>query len=73
MPPCFSFLSSHPQLTERNPEFAQLLNNPELMRESMRIMSNPVSGYRPGSALIFYRSGIQSDWQMNPPYARLLV
>ena len=31
------------QLTERNPELAHLLNNPELLRESMRLMSNPVS------------------------------
>lgn len=30
------------QLTERNPEIAQMLNNPELLRESMRIMANPV-------------------------------
>jgi ubiquilin len=28
-------------LTERNPEFAQVLNNPQLLRETMRVMSNP--------------------------------
>jgi hypothetical protein len=41
--PCLLPLASRPtQLTERNPEFAQLLNNPEILRESMRVMSNPV-------------------------------
>ena len=33
-------------MSERNPEFAQLLNNPEMLRESVRVMSNPVSVVR---------------------------
>lgn len=28
---------------ERNPEFAQIMNNPQLLRESMQLASNPVS------------------------------
>lgn len=33
------------QLMDRDPQMAQLLNNPELLRESMQLMSNPVSGH----------------------------
>ena len=28
---------------ERNPDFAQMLNNPQLLRESMQLAANPVS------------------------------
>jgi hypothetical protein len=28
---------------DRNPELAQILNNPEMLRETMNLMSNPVS------------------------------
>jgi hypothetical protein len=28
---------------DRDPQLAQMLNNPELMRESLNMMSNPVS------------------------------
>lgn len=38
-PCCAGFL----QLMERSPELAQVLNNPDMLRESMRLMSNPVS------------------------------
>ena len=38
-----------PQLIERNPELAQLLNNPEMLRESMRVMSNPVRAGQDGA------------------------
>ena len=31
------------QVLERNPEFNQMLNNPEVLRESMRLAANPVS------------------------------
>lgn len=27
---------------ERNPEFAQIMNNPQLLRESMQLAANPV-------------------------------
>ena len=30
------------QLLERNPEFAQVINNPQLLRESMQLAANPV-------------------------------
>jgi hypothetical protein len=31
------------QLMDRDPQMAQLLNNPELLRDSMNLISNPVS------------------------------
>jgi hypothetical protein len=31
------------QLMDRDPQMAQMLNNPELLRESLQVMSNPVS------------------------------
>lgn len=31
------------QLMDRDPQMAQMLNNPELMRESLQLLSNPVS------------------------------
>ena len=31
------------QMMERNPDFAQMLNNPQLLRESMQLAANPVS------------------------------
>ena len=34
------------QVLERNPEFNQMLNNPEVLRESMRLAANPVSLHR---------------------------
>lgn len=39
-----SFMQSNPtfrQLMEQNPELAQALNNPEMIRESLRLVSNP--------------------------------
>ena len=30
------------QIMERNPEFAQILNDPQLLRESMQLATNPV-------------------------------
>ena len=38
-------LSSQPragQLMESNPEFAQLLNNPQVLQESLQMAANPV-------------------------------
>jgi len=38
----FSLPLSDPcQLAEQNPEVAQVLNNPEMIRESLRLLSNP--------------------------------
>ena len=34
------------QMMERNPDFAQVLNNPQLLRESMQLASNPVRALR---------------------------
>ena len=34
-----------------NPEFAQLLNNPEMLRESLRMATNPVRPRYPPVAL----------------------
>ncbi len=34
------------QMMERNPDFAQLLNNPQLLRESLQVASNPVRARR---------------------------
>jgi hypothetical protein len=31
------------QVLDRNPEFNQMLSNPEVLRESMRLAANPVS------------------------------
>ena len=31
-----------PQVMNSNPEFAQLLNNPEMLRDSLRMAANPV-------------------------------
>lgn len=31
------------QVLDRNPEFGQMLNNPDMLRESMRLAANPVS------------------------------
>jgi hypothetical protein len=31
------------QLMDRDPQMAQMLNNPELLRESFNMMANPVS------------------------------
>ena len=48
------------QLMERNPEFAQLMNNPQLLRETLQASANPVRapdqlcvGYS-GSLLLCY-------------------
>lgn len=41
-----SMVQSNPalrQLAEANPQVGQMLNDPETMREMMRIMQNPVS------------------------------
>jgi hypothetical protein len=40
---CHCFL----QLMDRDPQMAQLLNNPELLRDSMNLISNPVSDSLP--------------------------
>lgn len=32
----------HMQLMDRNPEFAQLINNPQLLQEAMATSANPV-------------------------------
>lgn len=34
---------SRPQLMDSHPELAHMLNNPEMLRESLRVMANPVS------------------------------
>ena len=31
-----------PQLMDRNPEFAQMVNNPQLLQEAMAASANPV-------------------------------
>lgn len=37
------------QLMESNPEFAQILNNPQMLRESLQVASNPVCPLLPTS------------------------
>lgn len=36
---------AHCQMMERNPDFAQLLNNPQLLRESLQVAANPVRAH----------------------------
>lgn len=36
---------------DRDPQMAQLLNNPELLRDSMNLMANPVSGHAGAASL----------------------
>ena len=40
-----------PQMMNSNPEIASLLNNPEVLRDSLRMASNPVSYPRPSYPL----------------------
>lgn len=44
---------------ERNPEFAQIMNNPQLLRESMQLAANPVrsdlSGVTLDVSTVLYR------------------
>jgi hypothetical protein len=59
------------QLMDRDPQMAQMLNNPELLRESLQVMSNPVGSlldsWHTTSVLAYMFGHKPSDPQINGP------
>lgn len=50
------------QLMDRDPQMAQMLNNPELLRESLQLMTNPVSGLGPAACHVHALARQPTAW-----------